>query len=561
MKFRPHLLLLLCCCLPAAASLADLTPDNLLLVANKNSPDSLRLAQLYATARKIPQNQIVGLDLPDAEEMDFDSYQRDVRAVLRQYLISHQLQSQITCLVTFYGVPFRVLPKFDTQPEAAELASLKVGMNKVLDIVEPAVAKAETLAKKVDPAFTPIARPSKADDIPDLMRRASVALAAIDHSVAAIPDPALRAQVITQYITLLDQLGGNVQVVARFGRFQLADSHLTDAQRQHWLNLRDEAVTAEVLRGQLENEPFDPVARRRLRDLAASQFGALNLAALLQQQILYLTPDKFPCALDSDLALLWWDAYPHHALLVNPLNFKSATGGNPAPVLMVSRLDAPTPQIVEQMIHTSIQVEHVGLQGCVAIESRGLSPFKNGNPDMYGQFDQTLRHLAEIVHDKTKLTLYDEDTGHLFQARQVKNCALYCGWYSVRQYVPGMQFNSGAVGYHVASFEMVSLHENFEAGWVHGLLTDGVVATLGSVAEPYLQSFPPPDEFFPLLMTGKLSLAEVYWKTEPVVGWQMCLIGDPLYRPYAVNPPLPVADLSAPLKTALPAPIKSVALP
>jgi hypothetical protein len=64
---------------------------------------------------------------------------------------------------------------------------------------------------------------------------------------------------------------------------------------------------------------------------------------------------------------------------------------------------------------------------------------------------------------------------------------------------------------------------------------------LGPVAEPYLQSFPLPDQFFPLLMTGKLSLLEVYFLTVPHLSWMQILIGDPLYRPFknhpAIHPP------------------------
>ncbi len=45
---------------------------------------------------------------------------------------------------------------------------------------------------------------------------------------------------------------------------------------------------------------------------------------------------------------------------------------------------------------------------------------------------------------------------------------------------------------------MMSLHDPNERGWCHNLLKDGVVGTLGPVFEPYLQSFPPADEFFPL---------------------------------------------------------------
>ena len=94
-----------------------------------------------------------------------------------------------------------------------------------------------------------------------------------------------------------------------------------------------------------------------------------------------------------------------------------------------------------------------------------------------------------------------------------------------------------------------------EHGWVRGLLSDGVVGTLGPVAEPYLESFPKADEFFPLLLTGKLTLAEVYWRTLPWSSWMQDLIGDPLYTPYKSDPPLKVEDLPPGLAGALQPPI------
>ena len=119
----------------------------------------------------------------------------------------------------------------------------------------------------------------------------------------------------------------------------------------------------------------------------------------------------------------------------------------------------------------------------------------------------------------------------------------------------------GAIGFHVASSELVSLRTPNERGWVHGLINDGVVGTLGPVAEPYLHSFPPADEFFPLLMTGELTLAEVYWKTNPLTSWMNACIGDPLYRPYKVNPPLKVTDLPEELRAALGKPAAALAAP
>jgi hypothetical protein len=90
---------------------------------------------------------------------------------------------------------------------------------------------------------------------------------------------------------------------------------------------------------------------------------------------------------------------------------------------------------------------------------------------------------------------------------------------------------------------MITLKREDPRGWVRGLLTDGIAATLGPVAEPYLQAFPTADDFFPLLLTGKLTLAEVYWKTTPWTSWMISMIGDPLYTPYKTNPALTIEDL------------------
>jgi uncharacterized protein (TIGR03790 family) len=68
------------------------------------------------------------------------------------------------------------------------------------------------------------------------------------------------------------------------------------------------------------------------------------------------------------------------------------------------------------------------------------------------------------------------------------------------------------------------------------MLEEGVAATLGPVTEPYLASFPLPDQFFSLLVTGKLTLLEVYFATVPSVSWMQILIGDPLYRPFKNHP-------------------------
>jgi uncharacterized protein (TIGR03790 family) len=64
------------------------------------------------------------------------------------------------------------------------------------------------------------------------------------------------------------------------------------------------------------------------------------------------------------------------------------------------------------------------------------------------------------------------------------------------------------------------------------MIEEGVCATVGPVAEPYVQAFPMPEVFFGFLSEGILSLAECYMVSLPFLSWKMVLIGDPLYHPF-----------------------------
>lgn len=75
------------------------------------------------------------------------------------------------------------------------------------------------------------------------------------------------------------------------------------------------------------------------------------------------------------------------------------------------------------------------------------------------------------------------------------------------------------------------MHDRNERGWCKNALEHGIAATLGSVGEPYLDAFPEPARFTALLLTGKYSLAEIYYLTSHYVSWRMVLFGDPLYNP------------------------------
>jgi hypothetical protein len=58
--------------------------------------------------------------------------------------------------------------------------------------------------------------------------------------------------------------------------------------------------------------------------------------------------------------------------------------------------------------------------------------------------------------------------------------------------------------------------------------------------------FPPPSVFFPLLMSGEYTLAEVFAMSNSLLSWQMILVGDPLYNPFRKEPAFIIENLPLP---------------
>jgi len=241
---------------------------------------------------------------------------------------------------------------------------------------------------------------------------------------------------------------------------------------------------------------------------------------------------------DSELTLLLVQDYPKVHWLPNPLHLRydkePAMRRFRQAVVMVGRLDGPTPEIARRLVDDALKTEAQGLKGTCYLDARGLKGKEQVGS--YAWFDAHLEHLAELMKQRSTMKVVLDRRPGLFLRGSCPQAALYCGWYSLRKYVPSFTWQKGSVAYHVASAEATTLRKPGSQVWCKRLLEEGVAATLGPVAEPYLMAFPLPDDFFPLLMEGKLSLLEVYFRTIPHLSWQMILIGDPLYKPFKRDP-------------------------
>jgi uncharacterized protein (TIGR03790 family) len=112
---------------------AELFPDQVVIVANANSRESLSVAQHYATRRGIPVQHISKLDLPLDDTMSREDYERRLVTPLRQMLHTQGIHKSIRVVVTVFGVPLRVAaPKFtDDEERWRRDAAARIGAARV----------------------------------------------------------------------------------------------------------------------------------------------------------------------------------------------------------------------------------------------------------------------------------------------------------------------------------------------------------------------------------------------------------------------------------------------
>lgn len=404
---RPFLwgVLLVLVCPPEGLSLS---PSEIMIIANRRSPEGVDLARYYARQRGIDQTQLLLLNLSTKETCGRDEYDQRIADPVRNYLASVNPPRRIRCIVLMYGIPLRV--KSTRRADLTNVREFK--------------ARQQMLQKKIEN--------QRDEDTPP-------------------------------YLAIAEEL--------------------------------------EHIRGQLK------VAR----DTVAS--------------------------VDSELTVVKKADAPVGGWIENPFyigfrdRFEVVARED---VLMVSRLDGPTPESVRRMIDDTLATENQGLAGSAYFDARWPID-ASANPSGYKLYDRSIHQAARRVQENGRLTVNLDQSPALFQPGQCPDAALYCGWYSLAKYVDAFIWQKGAIGYHIASSECKTLKKENSQVWCKRMIEEGVCATVGPVGEPYVQAFPMPEVFFGFLSEGILSLAECYMVSLPFLSWKMVLIGDPLYRPFMIG--------------------------
>ena len=407
-NFNKTLLLLTVLCLLANFCHA-LEPEEILVIANKNSHKSIDTAKYYMSKRKIPADNLVEVRVADKETCSRIDYKTNVATPVRRYLEKNVSTLHIRCLVLMYGIPLKVAPPDIKSKEKLEIRALK---------------------KRRD-----------------------------------------------------------------------------------------------ALKNQLQNIGEE---QKKIRDDIKKEFNEVN------KKIRTLGKEDQRASLDSEIALILEKDFPLSNWTPNPyyLGFKDKTLPiKKEHVLMVSRLDGPDAKTVKRIIDDSIKTEEKGLSGIAYFDARWPDP-GHKKLSAYALYDRSVHLAAGRVKKSGRLPVVLDEKKDLFKPGACPDAALYCGWYSLANYVDAFQWKPGSIGYHIASSECSTLKQKNSNVWCKKMLEKGVAATIGPVSEPYVNAFPLPELFFGCLVDGNLTLAECYLISIPYLSWKMVLVGDPLYRPF-----------------------------
>ncbi len=213
----------------------------------------------------------------------------------------------------------------------------------------------------------------------------------------------------------------------------------------------------------------------------------------------------------------------------------------PPQLLLVGRLDALSTDAVKAMILNGLKAEKEGLWGWGYVDLRSIS-----DPN-FAIGDQWIKKAGEVMRKKGIPVITDDLPETFQEGFPITDAAAYFGWYTENINGPfreaSFQFVPGAVAAHLHSFSAATLHDPLK-GWTGPLLQHGASASVGNVYEPYLIFTTDFGTMEEKLLSGG-NLAESYYAGQPVLSWMSILVGDPLYRPYAVfqNPEAKVSNL------------------
>ena len=528
---------------------AAIAPDEVGILVNGRNKQSLELGAFYAAQRHVPQENICTVDISEEEVLTREEWDKTVRPAVRKWLSESKRSTRLKCFVTTWGVPLKVggtgnvdrqqrLRRTFLERERAQ------GARRVVEVLNSIRKLATTDAPP------PIADVNEKTDAKAFQDLAEKDLQEAQQRLFSVTDAAQRQTETQQFQQQILAAGGFSMFVNVLG--QAANRAPADQQQAIQLQLaqiQGRLTGLTEARNTMEGMPPNVQRDASILGVLSATTGRLGQLGWIDSQLELIAKNETAASFDSELSLILWPEYDLLRWQPNFLHFRydNSELRNVLRTIMVSRLDGPTVEIARGLVDKAIAAETAGVQGNIYLDPRGLATLESPAPapGSYEEYDIALIKAEKLLTQQTALPVHVNRDAALFQPGECPESVFYCGWYSLANYVDAFDWAPGAIGYHLASSEAATLHDVESNVWCKKMLEDGITATMGPVYEPYLSAFPHPDNFFPLLMTGKYSLVECYYRTQPLNSWMMVLIGDPLYNPCKNKPLLEPGSLPA----------------
>jgi uncharacterized protein (TIGR03790 family) len=515
------LLLIILLFISIIAPVFGLEANEILIIASSKCPESMDIANYYCQKRHVPKENILALPLtwPADDTISRADYVKQIAEPIRQELNTPRFKGTIKCLLTTYGVPIKVAAKPMELNKQKDVKQLELLMQGKADQLASIISQLKVLGVEDGQAVT-IENPSAKAMLGEVDAASQTAIAKIE----TMKDSPRRKAWYMRWLGYYELLYGKTDALKMAITHQAVVTPPSLQEQAHQLGMAQGHI---LLINEAEREHWSLAER-----ISKGYYGSLEQVVGIKGTLLHLLAEvdrlsgkETNAAIDSELSMVMCGDYELYRWQPNEL--KDRTFWFDTQTIMVSRLDGSGVAIAKGLIDKAMAAEASGVTGKAYFDLRCLG--ENTGPYSPGYYDNSLLETAQLVRQKTKWPAVVEQTAALFGPGQCPDTALYCGWYSLQKYIPSFTFVTGAVGYHIASWEAIHLRDAASTEWCPSMLENGITATLGAVAEPYLQAFPEPKRFFEELLEGKC-LVEAYYRTLPYNSWQIMLIGDPLYR-------------------------------
>ncbi|MDY6951119.1 MAG: TIGR03790 family protein [Thermodesulfobacteriota bacterium] len=514
-----------------------MSPADLVVLYNPNMKASREVAEHYAKMRDVPLDHLLGVDVTTSEKMQRSEYDEKLVPPLRTMVEQLRHKGRDPAVLLVYGIPLTVARPWGKRPhkDFAQLAHTKAEEFRSLAL--QLIGELDLLTERTDLSQTRDDLLKETWTTQEIVTMAGESFSrGLQYLKEKETDKGHRERRLKVSSTLIRLAGTSMAAKAVAGRMHKegkSKEELYETQELlKWDAILRRQITTRSFRGTLPEGALETATIIRFTD------GVLGELTYWEDLKGAYNDNRASASVDSELTLAAAGPYQRVGWLPNPFHAKyedvAFLEAIRAQTIKVARLDGPTPRLAKRLVDDAMATEKEGLTGIFYIDARGLAD--SGPQDSYAQYDKRLLNLFAMLKEKASMEVVLDKGPELFSLGACPNAALYCGWYSLGKYVDAFTWQKGAVGFHVASAEATTLRTFGSDVWCKRMIENGIAATLGPVKEPYLASFPQPDLFFSLLMSGRIPLLEVYFRTIPHLSWRQILIGDPLYRPFKNNP-------------------------